>query len=63
MQVLYPSYVDMLRHLRSTALNSFKTRLENGVKEASKQGFEASIDLSVKHVMRKFEKGCKGNAM
>jgi len=53
----------MLRHLRSTALNSFKTRLENGVKEASKQGFEASIDLSVKPVMRKFEKGCKGNAM
>jgi hypothetical protein len=34
----------MLQHLRSTALKSFKTRLEKTVKEKQGDGFEESVD-------------------
>ena len=33
------------------------------VKEASRDGFEASIDHIGQDAMHQFEKGCKGNAM
>jgi hypothetical protein len=33
------------------------------VKEASRDGFEASIDHSVQDAMHQFEKECKGNAL
>jgi hypothetical protein len=53
----------MLRHLHYSALKSFRNRLVKRVKEASRDGFEASIDHIVKDAMHQFEKGCKGNAM
>ena len=33
------------------------------MKEASRDGFEASIDHIVKDAMHQFEEGCKGNAI
>ncbi|KAJ6882700.1 hypothetical protein NC651_029088 [Populus alba x Populus x berolinensis] len=63
LKVLYPAYVDMLRHLHYSALKSLKKRLVKRVKEASRDGFEASIDHIVQDVMHQFEEGCKGNAM
>ncbi|KAJ6882695.1 hypothetical protein NC651_029085 [Populus alba x Populus x berolinensis] len=58
-KVLYPAYVDMLRHLHYSALKSLKKRLVKRVKEASRDGFEASIDHIVQDVMHQFEEGCK----
>jgi hypothetical protein len=37
--------------------------LAKRVKEASRDGFEASIDHIVQDVMHQFEEGCKGNAI
>ncbi|KAJ6882702.1 hypothetical protein NC651_029090 [Populus alba x Populus x berolinensis] len=59
LKVLYPAYVDMLRHLHYSALKSLKKRLVKRVKEASRDGFEASIDHIVQDVMHQFEEGCK----
>ena len=53
----------MLRHLHYSALKSFRNKLVKRVKEASRDGFEASIDHSVQDAMHQFEKECKGNAM
>jgi hypothetical protein len=53
----------MLRHLHYSALESFKNRLAKRVKEASRDGFEASIDHIGQDAMHQFENGCKGNAM
>jgi hypothetical protein len=53
----------MLRHLHYSALKSFKNKLVKRVKEASRDGFEASIDHIVQDVMHQFEEGCKGNAI
>ncbi|KAF9671711.1 hypothetical protein SADUNF_Sadunf12G0075900 [Salix dunnii] len=60
LQVLYPAYAAMLRHLRSRALQFFKTRLIKKVKRATKAGFEASIDSIIQHTMDKFEKESRG---
>ncbi|KAG6753346.1 hypothetical protein POTOM_043406 [Populus tomentosa] len=59
MEVLHLAYVDMLRHLHYSALKSFKNRLVKRVKEASRDGFEASIDHIVQDGMHQFEEGCK----
>ncbi|XP_061957373.1 protein ROOT HAIR DEFECTIVE 3 homolog 2-like [Populus nigra] len=59
-KVLHPAYVDMLRHLHYSALKSFRNKLVKRVKEASRDGFEASIDHIVQDAMHQFEKGCKG---
>ncbi|KAJ6748224.1 PROTEIN SEY1 [Salix purpurea] len=56
LQVLYPAYVAMLRHLRSRALKFFMTRMIKKVKRATEDGFEASIESTVQHAMGKFEK-------
>ncbi|KAJ6748244.1 PROTEIN SEY1 [Salix purpurea] len=56
LQVLYPAYAAMLRHLSSRALNFFKTGMIKKLKRATKAGFEASIDSTVQHTMEKFEK-------
>ncbi|KAF9671835.1 hypothetical protein SADUNF_Sadunf12G0090300 [Salix dunnii] len=56
LQVLYPAYVAMLQHLRSRALQFFKTKLITEVKRATKAEFEASIDSIIKDTMDKFEK-------
>uniref|UniRef100_A0A6N2MAL7 Sey1/RHD3-like three-helix bundle domain-containing protein n=1 Tax=Salix viminalis TaxID=40686 RepID=A0A6N2MAL7_SALVM len=61
MEVVRPAYVAMLQHLRSIALESLKTRLERTVKEASGDGFEAAVDSCCQSIMRKFERGCKGD--
>lgn len=53
----------MLRHLHYRALKSLKKRLVKRVKEASRDGFEASIDHIVQDARHQFEKECKGNAM
>ncbi|KAL3575597.1 hypothetical protein D5086_023698 [Populus alba] len=58
-KVLHPAYVDMLRHLHYSALKSLKKRLVKRVKEASRDGFEASIDHIVQDAMHQFEKECK----
>lgn len=59
LKVLHPAYVDMLRHLHYSALKSFKNRLAKRVKEASRDGFEASIDHIGQDAMHQFENGCK----
>ncbi|KAJ6977968.1 protein ROOT HAIR DEFECTIVE 3 [Populus alba x Populus x berolinensis] len=59
LKVLHLAYVDMLRHLHYSALKSFMNRLVKRVKEASRDGFEASIDHIVQDAMHQFEKGCK----
>ncbi|KAF9671837.1 hypothetical protein SADUNF_Sadunf12G0090500 [Salix dunnii] len=56
LQVLYPAYAAMLRHLCSRALKFFKTKLIKKVKRATRVGFEASIDSTVQYAMDKFEK-------
>jgi len=53
----------MLQHLRSTALKSFKTRLEKTVKEKRGDGFEESVDNCGWFGMLEFERGCEGNVM
>ncbi|KAJ6386691.1 hypothetical protein OIU78_016592 [Salix suchowensis] len=62
LQVLYPAYAAMLRHLRSRALKFFKTGMIKKVKRATSDGFDASIDSIVQHTMDKFEKESRGNA-
>ncbi|KAB5532268.1 hypothetical protein DKX38_018938 [Salix brachista] len=56
MQVLYPAYGAMLRHLRSRALKFLMNRMIKKVKTATIVGFDASIDSIAKHAMEKFEK-------
>ncbi|KAJ6375206.1 hypothetical protein OIU77_000223 [Salix suchowensis] len=56
LQVLYPAYAAMLRHLRSRALKFFETRMIKMVKRATSDGLDASIDSIVQHAMDKFEK-------
>jgi hypothetical protein len=53
----------MLQHLRSTALKSFKTRLEKTMKEKQGDGFEESVDNCGWVGMLEFERGCEGNVM
>ncbi|KAF9671710.1 hypothetical protein SADUNF_Sadunf12G0075800 [Salix dunnii] len=56
LQVLYPAYAAMLRHLRSRALKFLMTGMKKKVKKATSAGFDASIDSIVQHTMEKFEK-------
>lgn len=59
LQFVYPAYAAMLQHLRSTALKSFKTRLEKTVKEKQGDGFEDSVDNCGWSGMLEFERGCE----
>ncbi|XP_052301853.1 protein ROOT HAIR DEFECTIVE 3 homolog 2 isoform X10 [Populus trichocarpa] len=59
LQFVYPAYAAMLQHLRSTALKSFKTRLEKTVKEKRGDGFEESVDNCGWFGMLEFERGCE----
>jgi len=52
----------MLRHLRSRALESLKTRLEKAVKEASGDGFEAFVESCGQSSMLEFDRRCEGTA-
>ncbi|KAH8492669.1 hypothetical protein H0E87_022042, partial [Populus deltoides] len=61
LQFVYPAYAAMLQHLRSTALKSFKTRLEKTVKEKRGDGFEESVDNCGWFGMLEFERGCEVN--
>ncbi|KAF9671842.1 hypothetical protein SADUNF_Sadunf12G0091200 [Salix dunnii] len=61
LKVVRPAYDAMLKHLRSIALESLKTRLERTVKEVSGDGFEAAVDLCSQSIMRQFERGCEVN--
>ncbi|KAJ6748258.1 PROTEIN SEY1 [Salix purpurea] len=57
LQVLYPDYATMLRHLRSSALKYVETRFtEEVMKRKTKAAFEASIDSIIKDTKDKFEK-------
>jgi hypothetical protein len=56
MEAVYPVYAAMLQHLRSIALESFKTKLEKTVKEKRGSEFEAFGQS----IMLEFEKGCEG---
>ena len=50
----------MLQHLRSIALESFKTKLEMTVTEKRGDGFEAFVDSCGRSIMLEFKIGCEG---
>jgi len=56
--VVHHAYVTMLGHLRSKALESFKTRLEQSLHKG--EGFAASVRACAQSCMVEFDKGCEG---
>ncbi|CAA2954292.1 ROOT HAIR DEFECTIVE 3 homolog 2-like isoform X1 [Olea europaea subsp. europaea] len=56
LQLVHPVYISMLGHLRSRALESFKTRLEQSL--ALGEGFAASVRNCSQSSMLEFDQGC-----
>lgn len=57
LDVVHHAYVTMLGHLRSKALESFKTRLEQSLHKG--EGFAASVRACAQSCMVEFDKGCE----
>lgn len=58
---MHPAYLNLLRHLRCKALENFKSRLEQMLKEG--EGFAASARACTESCMREFDQGCAGNVI
>ncbi|KAK6150198.1 hypothetical protein DH2020_017723 [Rehmannia glutinosa] len=56
LQLVHPSYVAMLGHLRSNAFESFKTRLEQFLGRG--EGFAAAVRTCQQSSMLEFDRGC-----
>lgn len=59
-QFLHPAYTTILGHLRSKALENFKTGLENSLKKG--EGFAASVRACREYCILEFDQGCAGNS-
>ncbi|TQD91246.1 hypothetical protein C1H46_023172 [Malus baccata] len=59
---VYITYINMLRHLHSKALEEFKVRLEQSLKEES-GSFNSSAQNCIQSSMRDFDQGCKDAAI
>ncbi|CAK7336936.1 unnamed protein product [Dovyalis caffra] len=57
LDVVHHAYVTMLGHLRSKALESFKTRLEQSLHKG--EGFAASVRTCAQSCLLEFDKGCE----
>lgn len=57
LDLVHHAYVTMLGHLRSKALESFKTRLEQSLHKG--EGFAASVRACAQSCMVEFDKGCE----
>ncbi|KAK7251958.1 hypothetical protein RIF29_35589 [Crotalaria pallida] len=55
LDIVYPAYTTMLGHLRSKALNTFKTKLEQSLNNG--EGFAASVCMWTQSCMLEFDKG------
>ncbi|KAI3455853.1 hypothetical protein Pfo_012516 [Paulownia fortunei] len=61
LQLVHPSYVTMLGHLRSNTFESFKTRLEQFLGRG--EGFAASVRTCQQSSMLEFDQGCSDAAI
>lgn len=58
-QLVYPAYTTMLGHLRTKALDDFKAKLDQSLKDG--EGFASSVRLWTQSIMLEFDKGSTGN--
>ncbi|KAA8537113.1 hypothetical protein F0562_029591 [Nyssa sinensis] len=61
LQLVHPTYVAMLGHLRSKMLESFKTGLEQALHRG--EGFAASVRTCTQSCMLEFDRGCADAAI
>lgn len=61
LDLVHPAYLSMLGHLRSKALQNFKTRLEHSLNCG--EGFAASVRNCNQSCMLEFDKGCADAAI
>ncbi|KAL8033898.1 hypothetical protein ABFX02_13G186200 [Erythranthe guttata] len=61
LQLVHPSYITMLGHLRTNAFESFKTQLEKLVGRG--EGFAASVRTCQHSSMLEFDRGCSDAAI
>ncbi|KAL0352709.1 UNVERIFIED_CONTAM: protein ROOT HAIR defective [Sesamum angustifolium] len=59
--LVYPTYITMLGHLRANALESFRIRLEKCL--ARGEGFAASVRTCQQSAMLEFDQGCSDAAI
>lgn len=59
-QLVHSAYATMLGHLRTNALESFKSRLEQSLNQG--EGFENAVRDSRQSCLLVFDKGCKGES-
>ncbi|KAJ6410574.1 hypothetical protein OIU84_007343 [Salix udensis] len=57
LDAVHQAYVTMLGHLRSKALESFKTRLEQSIQKG--EGFAYSVRACAQSCLAEFDKGCE----
>ncbi|KAJ6374669.1 hypothetical protein OIU78_030209 [Salix suchowensis] len=57
LDAVHQAYVTMLGHLRSKALESFKTRLEQSIQKG--EGFADSVRACAQSCLAEFDKGCE----
>ncbi|XP_061366903.1 protein ROOT HAIR DEFECTIVE 3 homolog 2 [Gastrolobium bilobum] len=58
---VYPAYTTMLGHLRSKALDDFKTKLEQSLNNG--EGFASSVRMWIQSIMLEFDKGSSDAAI
>ncbi|KAE9594819.1 hypothetical protein Lal_00013300 [Lupinus albus] len=58
---VYPAYTTILGHLRSKALDDFKTKLEQSLSKG--EGFASAVDVWSQSIMLEFDKGSSGAAV
>uniref|UniRef100_A0A5B7BVP3 Putative Root hair defective 3 GTP-binding protein (RHD3) isoform 2 n=1 Tax=Davidia involucrata TaxID=16924 RepID=A0A5B7BVP3_DAVIN len=61
LQLVHPTYVAMLGHLRSKTFESFKTGLEQALRRG--EGFAASVHTCTQSCMLEFDRGCADAAI
>ncbi|OIV96013.1 hypothetical protein TanjilG_27117 [Lupinus angustifolius] len=58
---VYPAYTTILGHLRSKALDDFKTKLEQSLSKG--EGFASAVNVWTQSIMLEFDKGSSGAAV
>lgn len=58
-QLVYPAYTTLLGHIRSKALDDFKTKLEQSLNNG--EGFASSVRTWTQSIMLQFDKASAGN--
>ncbi|KAK4491519.1 hypothetical protein RD792_002270 [Penstemon davidsonii] len=61
LQLVHPTFITMLGHLRSNALHNFQTRLENSLDRG--EGFAESVRKGQQSSMLEFDRGCSDSAV